>query len=117
MATQYIRTRYFGAGYKLGPRIVADAPGKTPTGLTPHLRVTEPYDDGVSQDANHCGAAMELARRMNWAGLWVQGAAADHNVWVRVSGGSNTRLQHGIAYLLHDSDEGRTWFIVDEQPR
>lgn len=71
---QAIVTKYFGAGNVRGSRVKATCQGGS---------VTLEWDDSVNSDLNHKRAALALASKLNWDGVWISGGLPDGTcVWV-----------------------------------
>lgn len=59
---QAIQTRYFGPTNVRGSRVKASAQAGS---------IMLDWDDALDSDANHCAAALALARKLNWTyGTW-----------------------------------------------
>lgn len=61
---QAIETRYYGAGNRLGARIIARCEAG---------RLSHSYDHNLNQERNHRTAAYKLARSLEWWGTWATG--------------------------------------------
>ena len=74
-AMQAIITKYFGAGNVRGSRIKATSQAGS---------ITLHYDDSLDSDANHCAAAIALAKKLGWNyGIWTAGGLPDGTTaWV-----------------------------------
>lgn len=73
MLTTIIRTRYHGSTSRMTARAA--------TGQSCRIG----YDHRLTSDQNHQAAAMELAHRLGWVGLWLAGDDKDGaTVWVNV---------------------------------
>lgn len=74
---QSIYTRYLGATDTRGARIKVFTSGKAPSLMLP-------YDHEADTDCNHMQAAMALATKLKWYGVWIEGSAPDGrgNVYV-----------------------------------
>jgi hypothetical protein len=64
MGYQAIVTRYLGPTNSRGSRIAARASAG---------RCFVEYEDGLSPDRNHRAAAMKLANKFGWYGIWHEG--------------------------------------------
>lgn len=73
-----IRTRYLPATNFKPSRIVAEAEPYN------HNRVVIPYESGLNSDENHREAAIKLATKRKWAGVYVEGHLAEGSVWVNL---------------------------------
>lgn len=70
---QAIITRYHGPTNSRGSRIVAHCQAG---------RVTHHWNYELNPQGNHRAAALELARRLGWDGIWVCGDTNNGTVWV-----------------------------------
>lgn len=76
---QYITTKHFGPGNRIGSRIKA-------TASAGHKAKFLSYHQSWSAEANHHEAAKALATSLRWEGTWIcgEGAKGEH-VWVWIS--------------------------------
>jgi hypothetical protein len=71
---QAIVTKYLGATNVRGSRVKATAQAGS---LTMH------WDDALNSDANHRKAALNLAAKLRWSGVWISGGLpSGESVWV-----------------------------------
>lgn len=79
----------------------------------PALAVTVQRDHARHYDQDHCAAALKMAERVNWGGLWVGAGSADEKGYNWVNLGESayrSALNPHIAF----GEEGRDWFYLAE---
>jgi len=72
---QAITTKYLGAGNVRGSRVKATADAGS---------VTLSWDDALDSYANHSAAAIALANKFGWGGVWYGGGLPSNNGYVFV---------------------------------
>lgn len=98
-----IETRYVGPTNQRGSRVIAQCAAGS---------VSVPYDYALNEDQMHALAALALAKRLEWPGLWIGGASRN--------GRGNVFVGVGAAPLaMRWPDEfgarGADWFFVEDR--
>ena len=106
---QRIWTKYLPATNSRAPRIKAIARIAAPIG--PEMSLTVSRDYGLDANEDHTRAAVALARKLGWAGLWHGGGRPDNvgNMYV------NCAHAYAGAPTSSIGREGVDWFYVERE--
>lgn len=85
--TAAILTKYLGPTNHRGGRVKASVANSTDCTVMP-------WDHALSESANHAGAALALARTMNWPGSWQGGSTLDGYAFVLTGAGPGFLFNH-----------------------
>lgn len=73
---------------------------------------TTSWNHSLNTEDNHARAAMALARKLNWHGLWVGGHRPDNAGYMFV----HICREYEGAPTDSIGMEGRDWFFIERQP-